>query len=415
MSEHRIPKTTMVIGAGAIGLSCALSLQQHGIDVEVVDGHSPGSGASWGNAGYVTPSSAAPLPEPSLLRHGLHMVLTPGSPVCLPVQANIVLVRFLSRMARNCTTERWHRAMSVCRYLNVRAFDAFDAQEADGVSVSATEAKVLAGFEHAGQASGLLHELQAIAECGQPVQVEMLTADQAHEHEPSLSANVRSALRILHQRYVDPVSYVASLAEQVRARGGKITENTRVRAIRRRGGRVIVETAGGDRDADAVVVAAGAWLPSLVRAHGVRMPMYAGRGYSFTVPSDRPLRGPVRFPAARIAIRPHGQHIKVAGIMEFQQPHARLNRRRIATMVRATSGLLDGVDWDARDDEWVGPRPLTADGLPLIGSSRTPGVFIAGGHGMWGITLGPITGQLLAEHIATGRLAPEMRALDPCR
>lgn len=413
--ENRTAKTTIVIGGGAVGLSCAWSLQQQGIDVEVVDSHAPGSGASWGNAGYLTPSLAAPLPEPSLLRYGLRSVLNRNSPVCLPIHVNIALVRFMSRMMRNCTSDRWRQAMSVYRYLNARAFDAFDAQEAAGVSVSATDAHVLAGFEHAGQAAGLLCELQAIAECGQAVQVEMLTADQAHELEPSLSANVRSAVQVLHQRYLDPIAYVASLADQVRARGGKITENTQVTAVRRRAGRVIVESAGGDRDADAVVVAAGAWLPSLARAHGVRIPMYAGRGYSFTVRSDRPLRQPVYFPAARIAVTPRGKRIKVAGIMEFQQPDALLNRRRIATMVRATSGLLDGVDWDGREDEWVGPRPLTADGLPLVGSARTPGVFIAGGLGMWGITLGPIAGQLVAEQIATGRTAPEMKALEPCR
>lgn len=63
----------------------------------------------------------------------------------------------------------------------------------------------------------------------------------------------------------------------------------------------------------------------------------------------------------------------------------------------------------------MGPRPVTPDGLPLIGATRTPGVYAAGGHGMWGVTLGPVTGQLLARQIRTGATPPELEPFDPCR
>ena len=77
--------------------------------------------------------------------------------------------------------------------------------------------------------------------------------------------------------------------------------------------------------------------------------------------------------------------------------HPAAGKNRIRTMVEAARPLFDDVDWDAREEEWVGSRPCTPDGLPLIGATRHPKVFVAGGHGMWGITLGPITGRLLAE------------------
>jgi len=84
-------------------------------------------------------------------------------------------------------------------------------------------------------------------------------------------------------------------------------------------------------------------------------------------------------------------------------------------MARSVRPFLQGLDWAARGDDWMGPRPLTPDGLPLVGETRTPGVFVAGGHGMWGVTLGPLTGALLAERIATGVAPPELRAFDPGR
>ena len=129
----------------------------------------------------------------------------------------------------------------------------------------------------------------------------------------------------------------------------------------------------------------------------------AGRGYSFSVDVDDLPNGPVYFPAARVACTPVGDRLRVAGMMEFRQPEAALDRRRIKAIVEAARPLLKGADLDHRQDEWVGSRPCTVDGLPLIGATGSPRVFVAGGHGMWGITLGPVTGRLLAEQMVTGK------------
>ncbi|MST35019.1 FAD-dependent oxidoreductase, partial [Acidimicrobiaceae bacterium USS-CC1] len=112
---------------------------------------------------------------------------------------------------------------------------------------------------------------------------------------------------------------------------------------------------------------------------------------------------------------PDGDRARLAGIMEFAGADAPPGRGRIPSMVRAVRPLLAGLDLDDRADEWVGPRPLSADGVPLVGATRTPGVYVAGGHGMWGVTLGPLTGQLLAERIVTGRTPELLRPLDPLR
>ena len=92
-----------------------------------------------------------------------------------------------------------------------------------------------------------------------------------------------------------------------------------------------------------------------------------------------------------------------------------MDPRRIQALVDQAGQLLKGAHLDQREDEWVGARPCTADGLPLIGATRTPKVFVAGGHGMWGITLGPVSGKLLAERIATGATPPAAALLDPLR
>jgi len=88
---------------------------------------------------------------------------------------------------------------------------------------------------------------------------------------------------------------------------------------------------------------------------------------------------------------------------------------RVDAIVENGRPLLSGVDWNDRHDVWVGGRPVTVDGLPLIGATRNPDVYVAGGHGMWGITLGPLSGKLLAEQIATGAVPDLLRPFDPTR
>jgi D-amino-acid dehydrogenase len=102
-------------------------------------------------------------------------------------------------------------------------------------------------------------------------------------------------------------------------------------------------------------------------------------------------------------------------MMEFRPADAGLDTRRIEAIVNEARPLLLGAELGSRRDEWVGARPCTPDGLPVIGPTKSPRVYVAGGHGMWGVTLGPATGQLLAERMVTGRLPVQLRPFDPLR
>ncbi|HEY9564214.1 MAG TPA: FAD-binding oxidoreductase, partial [Nocardioides sp.] len=170
--------------------------------------------------------------------------------------------------------------------------------------------------------------------------------------------------------------------------------------------------------ADAAVIASGSWLDRLVRPHGVRRVVQAGRGYSFTVHPDQVPAGPVYFPTQRVACTPLGkpeEGLRVAGMMEFRSPDAPLDPRRIKAIVDAATPMLSGVDWTRRTDEWVGSRPCTTDGLPLVGRTRSSRVHVAGGHGMWGIALGPLTGRILADQIVGVAEHELLGAFDPLR
>lgn len=411
------PRHVAVVGAGMVGLATAWFLQESGVQVTVHERDQVAAGASWGNAGWLTPSLAAPLPEPAVLRYGLRAVLSPSSPVYVPLRADRRLLRFLASFVRHSTPGQWRRGMDAMVPLNQRALQAFDVLAAGGVTAPTHPATpFLACYRTSGERDALTRELQQIRSAGQSeVVFGPLSGEQARAMEPALSAEVGAALQLYGQRYIHPPEYLRSLAYSFRHRGGEIVEGVSVDDMRTESNGVVLHTDQGEQRYDAVVVATGAGLNQLLRRFGVRAPVQAGRGYSFSVPVEQMPAGPLYFPEQRVACTPLGSRLRIAGMMEFRRPGEPLDPRRIAAIVDAVRPLLRGVDFTDRRSEWVGSRPCTGDGLPLLGPTISPRVFAAGGHGMWGIALGPVTGMLMAQAVLKGEVPPELQPFQPLR
>lgn len=416
MAEHR-PEHVVVVGAGMVGLATAWFLQEEGVRVTVVDREGVAAGSSWGNAGWLAPALTMPLPDPAILATGMKAALRPSSPVYIPPTTDRQLLTFLAAFTKNSTPGRWREAMSVFVQANAQSLAAFDALAAGGVSEPTRVADpLIAAFSSDGDRHHLVDELERVADVGQLTTHELVDGDRLRELEPALTEKVTHGVLLNGQRFIDPGRFVHALADAVKNRGGEVAEGLEVERVEEG----VVRSVGGESiEADAVVIASGTWLGRLARHHGVRTIVQAGRGYSFHVTMDQTPTHPVYFTAQRVACTPidtdAGGGFRVAGMMEFRKPSAPADPRRIRAIVDAVRPLLRDVDWDARTDEWVGSRPCTADGLPLVGATRTPRVFVAGGHGMWGIALGPLTGQLLSAHIARGETPDLLRSLDPLR
>lgn len=425
-SHRRLPpsNSAIVVGAGLVGLSTALHLRHAGIDVTVIEAEHAGAGASWGNAGWLTPEIATPLPEPSILKTGVKALVSPNSPLYVPIRADLNLFRFLTGFLRNSTSAQWRRGMSALMPLNELTMESFEELETLGVKETTHPTEFIAAFAQAGQEQGLLQEFEDIRAAGYSVDASVLTGDEVREYAPAVSENVASGVRLGGTRFINPPKYVAALelacknaGVQFRtARVGQIDGGTPTRQAHV----TITTSAGAEAGAqtlasDVVVVATGAELPRLLRPFGVKMVVQAGRGYSFTVPVDPMPKVPLYFAHERVACTPLGDRYRIAGMMEFRRHEEPLDPRRIQAIINATQPLLAGADFTDRVNEWVGSRPVTSDGLPLIGPTLSPRVVAAGGHGMWGITQGPLTGKLITEFVTTGEVPKMLYPLDPLR
>ncbi len=404
---------SIVIGAGMVGLATAWHLQEHGVEVIVVDRTGVAAGSSWGNAGWLTPGKAIPLADPSLWTYGPKALLDPDAALHVPFRVDPALWSFLTRFASHGTHRAWDSTMKALTPIDRIALECFDELNAGGVDAWTREGPFVVGFTQEAHSRGFLREIEGVIRHGQEVPFDRL--DDPRELAPQLSDAVRVAYRLDGQRFLEPGPYVQALADAVIARGGTIRTGSAVESIGS-SPQPDVTLADGERlQADSVVIATGAWLPRLARPLGVRVRVQAGRGYSFTVPTSEPARHPVYLPFQRIACTPYQGRFRIAGTMEFRRPDEPLQQRRVQAIINQARTLMTGVDLDDRQDEWVGSRPVTPDGLPLVGATRAPGVFVAGGHGMWGIVLGPATGKLLAEQIVTGRIDPAIAPFDPLR
>ncbi|MGW2325765.1 NAD(P)/FAD-dependent oxidoreductase [Streptomyces sp. NPDC001700] len=411
------PRSAVVVGAGIVGLATAWALQGRGVEVTVAERRRPAAGASWGNAGWLTPALALPLPEPAALRYGVRSLVSPTSPVYIPPRADPRLARFLLSFTRHCTPRRWRVLATAFATLNRHALAAYDELAAGGVAEPTVPVDpMLLAFGTAAERAGMVEELEHARAAGYEIPYDVLDGDRARALEPVLSDAVGAGLALHGQRRLNPGNFVRALADSVRERGGKIVERAEVSGIRDLGTGVAVGTSQGDLRADVAVVATGAWLDRLVRPFGVRVPVQSGRGYSFSVPAEGAPARPTYLAGQKVVCTPLGDgRVRVAGMMELAPPERPVDPRRIQAIIGAARPLLRDVDWDARRDEWVGSRPCTADGLPLVGPTGSPRVYVNGGHGMWGVALGPLTGRLLADAIATGTAPAELAALHPLR
>ncbi|MCV7322188.1 NAD(P)/FAD-dependent oxidoreductase [Mycolicibacterium confluentis] len=407
------PRSVVVVGAGIVGLSTAWFLQERGVDVTVVDREGVGAGASWGNAGWIAPALAIPLNQPAVLRYGLASLLNPTAPLRISPKPDVGRARFLAKFASNCRHAKAREVVRANLPMNEECFEAFDVLTGNGVDVPRTETAITALFRDGRDADVLRHELADMRAEGQQIDVTELTGDALREQVPLAGPAATVGLAVENQRFVDPGRFVTALGDAVVERGASL-HRFRVVDIAKHHDGVMVKGSGGEfLIAGAAVVATGAWLPGLTRRWR-RTWVEAGRGYSFTVPTERPVLGPIYLPTVRVACTPYQGGLRVAGTMEFRDADDPVVPARVRAIASSAATMLDGVRWDEMRDVWVGPRPVSADGLPYIGELGDR-VYVAGGHGMWGFAHGPITGRLLTEQITTGKQPEALAPFDPHR
>jgi D-amino-acid dehydrogenase len=415
MATKTQPKHVVIVGGGVIGLATAWYLLDRGATVTVLETDTVGSGASFANGGWFCPAQAGPLPEPGLTKTAIASFFDPHaalymSPLHMPFAAG-----WFYRFWRYCTKADFDRGVAALAALGADTFPLVDEWKKKGVEFELHKQGMVYAAKKASSVASALEKLQPMKAFGYKLPDGLITGDELHSFEPSLSEQITAGFYIEEHWHARSDTLCTGLATALRARGARVLEGAEVRTVtHHRTGRVeSVSTAAETFEGDEFVFATGAWV-DLFRGLGApHVPIEAGKGYSFAVqPSVMPTHA-VLMTDAHVGCTPFGDFLRIGGTMEFSGNNRTINQGRVDSIVKLTKEGFLPWKTDEITDVWSGPRPIAPDGLPIV--DRMPqlaNAYVATGHAMQGVSLAPGTGSLLAEYIVDGR-RPEV--LEPFR
>jgi D-amino-acid dehydrogenase len=381
----------VVVGGGAIGAATAYELTRRGARVTLLERSGDAGGCSFGNAGLICPSHADALASPAAVRDGLGFLARRDSP--LRVRPRPALVPWLARFGAASLPRRSARATAVLRALAEVSLTLHEGLARAGLATGFARRGTLSVFESERNFERARRDA-AIAPGGR-----LLDAREARELAPALSTAIAGALHHPGDAHCDPGELVAALLGAAREQGAEIRTGVELLRLRRRNGRIAgLETTAGLLAAGAVVLAAGAWSRALAREVGVSIPLEGAKGYHVEVATDALDGGiPVYMEEARVIATPLAGRVRLAGTLDLSGLDLRVDPGRVAALGRAADRTLRLPRGARTTHVWRGLRPCTPDGLPVIG--RAPGLenlVLATGHAMLGITLAPVTGEIVA-------------------
>ncbi|MGE0749783.1 MAG: NAD(P)/FAD-dependent oxidoreductase [Variibacter sp.] len=412
----RASKRIGVIGAGAVGLCCALHLRQRGHDVDLIDYRNPGEGASLGNAGIIATSEVFPVARPGTLRQVPRMLLDPIGPLVIrPSYAPKIapwLARFLLA-SRPAQVDRLSRALAGL------LAPAGDAWREVAKLCHADSRLEMTGWLRLQATPAQMRRAQSDAEAQRRLGVrsEVLSVDEARELEPALSRNFAGAAYFPDAgKITSPLGMMRAIAAHLRSAGVEFWKGRAQRIEASPAEAVVVDEAGKRSVYDQVVIAAGAWSRRLVQSLGADVCLDTERGYHVMLPTpEKTVKRAVSVPVPGYSLVQMEDGLRVTTGIEFAGLDAPADFRRIRRILREVGKILPGVAPQPRS-EWLGFRPSMPQSLPVIGpleNART--VFLAFGHGHLGLTLAPVTGRVAAQMIDGETPSVDMTPFLPAR
>jgi D-amino-acid dehydrogenase len=415
-----VSKHIVIIGAGVIGLSTAYYALRKGHRVTVLDREpAERNGCSFGNAGMIVPSHFTPLAAPGMVALGLRWMWNPESPFYVRPRFDRELAAWGWKFWRASTRERVARAAPVLRDLSLASracFEELAALRQNEFELVPRGLLMLCQTQH-----GFDEEAAMAARANElGIPAEVLDARATAALDPGVRMEIAGAVHYPRDCHLSPEKFMVFLERECVRGGAAFSYETEVRGWMANGDRIgRLKTTRGEFVADEYVLCGGVWSSVLARDLGLALPMQAGKGYSLTLAAPRALpRLCAIFTEARVAVTPMGGALRFGGTMEIDGLDRRINARRVAGIVKAVSRYYpDFTAQDFRDIRpWSGLRPCSPDGLPYIGRTRGYRNLVLGtGHAMMGLSLGPITGRLLAEVLSDEPASHDLALLDPDR
>ena len=395
MSEQ---DTIAVIGAGAVGTAAAFALAREGRKVLLLDRAEPGvAGASFGNAGHIAQEMVQPLPSPSLLFGFYRELFRFGGVLDLSPRQALRMSPWILKFA----AAAFKRAQNTLQLAPIvrPAPDAWAR-----LLEAAGRPELMRRHGHYEVALGPRSEARVQAHARDMARVGVktrpLSAEQLLPLQRGANAATAAGLWFEDSAYVvDPLEAVRAFAAAA-LKCGATFRRLDVKALRPRGDKIEILSEEGALVVDSALVCAGVRSAPLLAPFGLRAPLQAVRGYHIEIPGGAAyFDAPVAYLDERVVVTPMTGRLRATSYMEFADADAPADARKPARLRRQVRAL--GYACELEGPSWLGSRPVLPDYLPGIGRAPGPSkLFYAIGHQHIGLTLAPITAELIADIVA---------------
>lgn len=389
----------LIVGGGVIGLACAYELSRAGARVILIDKSDPGYGCSYGNAGWITPCFAMPLPMPGMLLKSIKWLLDPESPLYIKPELSVTLFRWMLRFFLSMNKRQMLASVDALTAISKQSLDLYKELARTTDKPFSFEQKGL--FMVAQSDDGYKYartEMELVARSGIPGRI--MGEEEARAFEPSLTKRIKGGVFFEQEAHAEPLQVTQTLAHEARKLGAQIISKAEVIDFQLGGkGIASARTTRGVFVADQFVLATGSWSPRIAQTLDLRIPVLGGKGYAIITDQLAPNpQRPMMLVEKKVAVTPRNGSLRLAGTLELVNQDESFTTRRVEAIVRGAREFMNVPDKISYHEIWRGLRPCTPDGVPVIGRTpRYPNLIVATGHQMLGLQSAPGTGKLVAD------------------
>lgn len=412
-------KTVLIIGGGVVGLCAAYFLQKEGCKVTIIDKSSMDSGASYVNAGYLTPSHIIPMAAPGMISTGLRYMFNSSSPFYMKPRLEPDFLKWAWNFKKSSTHEKVAKAIPIIKEINVLSRELFmDIKKSGDLGEFHLERK---GLLMLYQTSKMRDHEMEVAEKAKflGLEVKELSQQSLSNIEPNIKINAKGAIHYECDAHSTPSDFMTRMKDYLLENGVEISQNQEVIDILFDDEKSCqVKTKTDTYHGDEVVLAAGSWSGNLGKKLNLNLSLQAGKGYRINVNKYTGITMPAILMEAKMAVTPMNGYTRFAGTMEFSGINHQIRKARVEAIAKGAEQYYEGLDilQEDKNAAQCGLRPVTPDGLPYIGKSKKyRNLTIATGHAMMGWSLGPVTGKLVSELICDRHTMMDISSFAPER
>jgi D-amino-acid dehydrogenase len=408
-------KKITIIGGGIIGLSSAYFLLKEGFEVTVIDKSNFSSGASFVNAGYISPSHIVPLAAPGRVAQGIKYMFDSSSPFYMKPRLDKDFLKWAWLFQKSCSKKNVEKSAQSILDLTLLSQGLFkEIYESGDVDFHLEHKGLLMAFQ---TEASKHHEEEVVDKASKMgLQIEYLDQKALAVLEPNLVAE--GAFHYHNDSHTTPKLFMDAMKHYLRKSGVKLNTNEEVINIIPRGEKVEVTTSLGDYISDEVVVATGSWSENMAKKLGVYLPVQAGKGYCINTETPTGIKHPTIIMEANAAVTPMSGFTRFAGTMEIAGLNETIRKERVEAIAAAAKRFYKDLDFTSEEKSKAtfGFRPVSPDGVPFIGNLKNHrNITIATGHAMMGWSMGPGTGKIISEIIAKKQSSLTLERFSPER